>query len=96
MVVFFNCIEGMPIMYLRYNGFVVNSIGYTNVEQDSRNERNGIFKFVRTLTIIQGYCMISNILLWGMRTLGVPQSLSVRLTVPRILVVYTFWLMEEG
>lgn len=40
--------------------------------------------------------MTSNILIWGMSTLGVPQFLSVRLTVPRILVVYTFWLMEGG
>lgn len=78
-----------------YYGFVVNSIGYTNVEQDTRDELNGLFKFFRTLTIINGYFMTSNILLWGMRTLGVPQLLSVRLTVPRILV-YTFWLMEEG
>lgn len=83
-------------MCLRYYGFVVISIGYTNVEQDTRVELNGIFKFVRTLTIIQGYFMTSNILLWGMRTFGVPQPLSVRLTVPRILVVYIFWLMEGG
>lgn len=86
----------MSIMCLRYYGFVVNSIGYTNIEQDTRDELNGIFKFVRTLKIIQGYFMTSNILLSGMRTLRVPQPLSVRLTVPRIIVVYTFLLMEEG